>query len=111
MPNHSKIRKFENLHILFWLIKDLSWAMLWRPLGLIMIGPTVGVAIYILVKNWEDGTERSHNFAVLYWILANSFWMTAEFFGKEAWKSWTIIPFGMGLLILVFHYLKLFWKK
>ncbi|WP_219928772.1 hypothetical protein [Flavobacterium album] len=26
-------RKTENLHIVFWLIKDLCWVMLWKPLG------------------------------------------------------------------------------
>lgn len=36
------IRGMENLHIVFWLVKDMSWAMLWRPLGIAMIVPTIG---------------------------------------------------------------------
>ena len=111
MPNLSKIRKFENLHVLFWLIKDLSWAMVWRPLGLFMIGPTVFIAIYLLKKNWDDKTERSHNAAVLAWILANSFWMSVEFLGKEELKIWCIVPFGFGLVVLLFHYGALLLEK
>ncbi len=111
MPNLSKIRKFENLHVLFWLIKDLSWAMVWRPLGLFMIGPTVFIAIYLLKKNWDDKTERSHNAAVLAWILANSFWMSMEFLGKEELKIWCIVPFGFGLVVLLFHYGALLLEK
>ena len=29
----ARFRFTENLHIVFWLIKDISWAMLWQPLG------------------------------------------------------------------------------
>jgi hypothetical protein len=111
MPNLSKIRKFENLHVLFWLIKDLSWAMVWRPLGLFMIGPTVWIAIYLLKKNWDDKTERSHNAAVIAWILANSFWMSVEFLGKEELKIWCIVPFGFGLVVLLIHYWALLLEK
>ena len=111
MPSLSNIRKFENLHVLFWLIKDLSWAMLWQPLGLFMILPTVSIAVYLLWKNWMDTTERSHNAAVLLWILANSFWMSVEFLGREELKSWSVIPFGFGLLILAIHYGKTWTKK
>jgi hypothetical protein len=27
-----KFRKMENLHIVFWLFKDVAWFMIWRPL-------------------------------------------------------------------------------
>lgn len=111
MDNHDNLRKKENLHIVFWLIKDLCWAMVWKPLGLFMILPTVSIAVYLLWKNWMDGTERSHNAAVLLWILANSFWMSVEFLGKEELKSWSVIPFGFGLLILAIHYGKDWTKK
>ena len=36
-----RYRKMENLHIVFWLFKDISWCMVWRPLGLAMILPTL----------------------------------------------------------------------
>ena len=46
------IRKFENFHILLWLLKDMSWLILWRALGIFMIIPTFGFAIYILPGNF-----------------------------------------------------------
>ena len=42
-----RYRKIENLHIVLWLIKDLFWVMLWKPLGLIMIIPTIGASLLI----------------------------------------------------------------
>jgi hypothetical protein len=33
-----RFRKMENLHIVFWLLKDLSWCMVWRPLGIVNTG-------------------------------------------------------------------------
>ena len=42
-----RYRKIENLHIVLWLIKDLCWVMLWKPLGLIMITPTIGASLLI----------------------------------------------------------------
>lgn len=33
-------RKMENLHIVFWLFKDIAWCMIWKPLGIAMIFPT-----------------------------------------------------------------------
>jgi hypothetical protein len=68
-------RWIDNLHILFWLIKDMSWAMLLRPLGVCMIVPTLGVAIYILWHSRRLRAEVYHNAAVCIWISANSLWM------------------------------------
>ena len=40
-------RKMENQHILFWLIKDISWCMIWKTLGIIMVVPTLSIALLI----------------------------------------------------------------
>ena len=40
-------RKMENLHIVFWLFKDIAWCMFWKPLGIAMIIPTLSVSIVI----------------------------------------------------------------
>ncbi len=75
----SRFRKIENLHILFWLLKDLSWAMLWKPLGLLMIVPTIGAALLITWQTRHIKSEFLHNLAVDFWILANAYWMITEF--------------------------------
>lgn len=102
-----KIRRFENLHILLWLLKDLSWLMLWRELGIFMIFPTLLVAFFITWKMREVREELLHNLAVIFWISANSFWMLCEFFDYEELRIYAAIPFGIGLVLIATSYLKL----
>lgn len=93
----SKIRFYENLHILFWLIKDLSWVMFWRPLGIAMIVPTLGFAIWFCIKTIQE-REFFVYMATLFWIMANALWMVLEFFQKEEYKFISAILFVIGLL-------------
>ncbi|MEI9955226.1 MAG: hypothetical protein WDM90_02730 [Ferruginibacter sp.] len=52
-----KFRKMENLHIVFWLLKDISWCMVWRPIGIVMIFPTLIIAIIIAWRNRQYMSE------------------------------------------------------
>jgi len=109
----DKIRKLENLHILFWLSKDLCWCFEWKSLGIAMIFPTLSLCIFTTWKMKKDLTETFHNLAVLCWIIANSYWMLSEFFhfnevilfGNIIGKQIALIPFGTGVLILIYFYL------
>jgi len=109
-------RKMENLHIIFWLFKDIAWCLGWRPLGVIMIIPTILISIIIAWRTRKIVSELCHNLAIVVWISANSFWMCTEFFKVdtiEVYKDITIkhlamIPFITGVLILAFYYL---WYK
>ncbi len=111
-----RYRKMENLHIVFWLFKDISWCMIWRPLGIAMIVPTLAIAIIIAYRTRQYMSEVCHNFAIVVWITANSYWMISEFFhfdtnilfGEYTFKHLALIPFGMGILILGFYYL--WWR-
>jgi hypothetical protein len=106
-------RKMENTHILFWLVKDISWCMVWKTLGIAMIIPTLGIAIVIAWRTRALQSELAHNLAIVFWITANSYWMLSEFFGFDTVRIGTItdgkhlaiIPFGIGLLILAWYYL------
>ncbi|MGI4872383.1 MAG: hypothetical protein ACRYFX_14545 [Janthinobacterium lividum] len=106
-------RKMENTHILFWLVKDISWCMVWKPLGILMIVPTLGIALVIAWRTRSLASELAHNLAIVFWITANSYWMLSEFFGFDTLRIGTItdgkhlaiIPFGIGLLILAYYYL------
>lgn len=101
----SRYRKTENLHIVFWLLKDLSWAMLWKPIGIIMIVPTIGAALLITWQTKHIKSELLHNLAVDFWIIANAYWMLTEFFSKnDSLRFYTIIPFTIGLLIIGYYY-------
>ncbi|MVN77170.1 hypothetical protein GO988_12615 [Hymenobacter sp. HMF4947] len=103
----------ENTHILFWLVKDISWCMVWKTLGILMIGPTLGIAIVIAWRTRALKSELAHNLAIVFWITANSYWMLSEFFGFDTVRIGTltdgkhlaIIPFAIGLLILAYYYL------
>ena len=59
-----------------------------------------------------------HNLAIDFWITANCTWMVGEFFmleenliGSYGLRQLSIIPFGIGLLILGYYYLILIHKK
>ena len=111
-----RYRKMENLHIVFWLFKDISWCMIWKPLGIAMIIPTLAIAIIITIRTRQFVSELCHNLAVVFWISANAYWMISEFlhfdandlFGQYTYKHLAIIPFVMGILVLAYYYL--WWK-
>ena len=108
-----RFRKMENLHIVFWLLKDISWCMVWRPLGIAMIFPTLIIAIVIAWRNRQYMSEVCHNVAIVFWITANAYWMISEFlhfdtfalFGDYTFKHLAIIPFTTGIIILAYYYL------
>jgi hypothetical protein len=101
----AKFRSLENLHVLFWLVKDICWCIGFKPLGVAMIFPTLSVAIYIMIKNRQLVSEFTHNLAITLWIAANSMWMIFEFTGTdERLKYYCLIPFLTGLLVLVYYY-------
>ena len=84
----AKYRRLENLHIVFWLIKDISWCMTWRWMGILMIIPTLAVAIYIAWRTRAIVSELAHNLAIAFWISANSYWMISEFLGFDEMPVW-----------------------
>jgi prepilin signal peptidase PulO-like enzyme (type II secretory pathway) len=109
IPN--RFRQVENMHIVLWLIKDACWAMNFRTLGTIMIVPTLAVAILITWQTRHIHSELLHNLVVTLWITANCTWMIGEFFGWDdhllgdyGLRQLTIIPFTIGLLILLYYY-------
>lgn len=101
----ARFRRIENLHILFWLMKDISWALLWRPIGIAMLAPTLTVAIVITWQTRHLKAELYHNLAIVFWICANGFWMIVEFFGRDDLRTWTAIPFSIGLFFILTYYL------
>ncbi|KAA9339899.1 hypothetical protein F0P96_00480 [Hymenobacter busanensis] len=103
----------ENLHIVFWLLKDVSWCMVWRPLGLTMIVPTLAIAMVIAWRTRHLVSELAHNLAIVLWISANSYWMISEFFHFDevlvapgvTGKHLSLVPFVAGILVLAYYYL------
>lgn len=111
-------RRVENLHILLWLLKDACWAMSLRWVGVTMIVPTLTVALVITWQTRYLRTELLHNLAVVFWITANCTWMVGEFFGWDeslvgayGLRHFALIPFSIGLLLLVPYYCGLFLRR
>ena len=108
----ARFRRMENMHIVFWLLKDISWCMIWKTLGIAMIIPTLSVALVIAWRTREMKSELAHNLAIVFWISANSYWMISEFFGFDEihiWQSFegkhlSLIPFAAGALTLLYYY-------
>lgn len=108
----ARYRRIENLHIVFWLIKDLSWVMLWKPLGVIMIVPTIGAAVVITWQTRHIKSELLHNLAVVFWIIANAYWMVTEFFfTDDSLRYYAVIPFVCGLIAITYYYAGNFFEK
>ena len=111
-----RFRKMENLHIVFWLFKDVSWCMIWKPLGIAMILPTLIISIIISWRTREFVSELTHNLAITFWITANAYWMISEFFSFDQQlifssvncKHLAMIPFSIGIILLAYYYL---WYK
>ena len=102
---------YENLHIPFWLMKDTCWALQFKSLGVTMMVPTLTLAFLIVFKTRRTTSLLLPNLAILFWIMANSFWMCDEFFNLGL--KWVCFPpFILGLLIifywLIFYFPKIF---
>ena len=107
----AKIRKFENVHILLWLFKDLCWVMDLKIPGLLMIVPTIVMAIYITVLSRRSASELFHNLAVVCWICANSVWMIGEFFFNDGTRPIAMVFFLAGILFISWFYGRLLLNK
>jgi hypothetical protein len=114
----ANFRRTENVHILLWLLKDICWAMNLHLPGVIMIVPTLTVALLLTWQTRHMKSELFHNLAVDFWITANCTWMIGEFFNldENLWHGYglrqaAIIPFALGLGVLAYYYAVLYKKK
>jgi len=106
----DKIRKYESLHIVFWLMKDSCWMLELKWLGALMIVPTVFLAVYISYKTINT-RDIYINVAIFFWISANSFWMLMEFFNHNQHKNLAAIPFALGFVFVALFYFRNAKKK
>lgn len=100
----TRIKAYENLHILLWLMKDTCWVMDWKVAGILMIIPAIAVAVHITWLGRGISSELFHNLAVCMWITANSVWMLGEFFYDDKLRPVALIFFSSGLITLGCYY-------
>lgn len=106
----DKIKKYENFHIVLWLLKDTCWMLELRWLGASIMVPTLLFAFYIVNKT-SKSADFYINLAIFFWIFANSFWMMTEFFFQNQFKYFSIIPFSLGFVFVAVFYWKAFLTK
>lgn len=106
----KKIKHYENLHIVFWLIKDSCWMLELKVLGIVMVIPTLVIALLITYA-----TKRTNdvflNLAIFFWICANSCWMYIEFFTDGSYKLAAAFPFVLGFVFVGIFYYHSWFKK
>ncbi len=98
------LRASENFHIVLWLLKDLCWVMDLKLAGMIMVVPTVAMAVYIAWRSRGVLGELLHSVAVVFWILANGTWMIGEFFLEDGTRPLVATFFIAGLLTVSWFY-------
>jgi hypothetical protein len=108
-----RFRIAENMHIVFWLFKDISWAMKFRILGIAVLIPTLLLALLITWQTRKVRSELYHNIAVTFWIAANGYWMICEFYWEDLdfLRYFTAIPFSIGILSVGYYYGSLLMAK
>lgn len=102
---NTKLREYENFHIVLWLLKDTCWVLDFKVPGLIMILPTVSVALHITWLRRKVIAELYHNLAVVFWICANSVWMIGEFFYEDTLRPIATVFFMLGISMVMIYYL------
>jgi len=104
MESIRKFRPFENFHIVLWLVKDTCWCTVSKTMGVIMIVPTILLAVYITWIHRKDRAELFHNLAVVFWISANSVWMIGEFYYDDTTRNLAMYFFAAGLASAFYFY-------
>jgi len=69
-----------------------------------MIIPTISVEFYITWKSRKNISELFHNIAVCCWIIANSIWMTGEFYFEDSLRGPASVFFSFGLISVLLYY-------
>jgi hypothetical protein len=108
---NESIRRIENVHIGFWLLKDIGWIQDIHILGMVMVLPTFLIALWLTWHTRHNRGECCHSAAVVCWIAANAIWMVGEFFYNDSTRSVASLFFVLGLTILVFHYTTSFVRR
>lgn len=98
------IRRIENAHVAFWLLKDFSWCSSIRWMGMIMIVPTLFLAVKLAYSARKDTEDCVHNVATCFWICANIVWMIGEFFFHDETRPFAQVFFFLGLATLGIYY-------
>ena len=92
------------LPVALWLLKDACWVMGFHFAAMLMIVPTLAVAIFMAWNSKKSSTQLFHNVALCYWIAANAMWMTGAFFQNDALLPYAMVLFVAGMIVVAAYY-------
>ncbi|MDP1771806.1 MAG: hypothetical protein Q8L15_05930 [Methylobacter sp.] len=107
----TKLREYENFHIVLWLLKDTCWMMEWKLGGMIMIVPTILAAFHITWLGRKNTANLFHNLAICSWICGNAIWMIGEFFFNDSFRPFSKVFFSIGFVFLAVYYVGVLPKQ
>lgn len=93
----SNWRDYENIHILLWCGKDLSWNYEIPETYWIFSTLTILVSIDFSVTSLfhsELLVDHAHFLATFFWVLGNIVWASGEFYSSEFDYPWPLFPHG-----------------
>lgn len=92
-------RHLENIHIGLWLVKDTFWLLEWKTPAMLMIVPTVSMAVWIAWQTRSKAVILLPNLSVLFWISANATWMLSEFYDLLPLRHIALVFFLLGIAL------------
>lgn len=101
----NKLKKLlENLHFPLWILKDMAWMLHFGWVSLILAIPTILISLLLIL--YTANYERKQNLVILFWLTANTLWMSSELFNAPTFEL-AIISFSFGILIAISYIPKL----
>jgi hypothetical protein len=110
-PMITDLRKKENLHVVFWLLKDFAWLSDIKWLGMGMAVPTVLLSVWLTMKSRGNRIDFFHNIAVSFWITGNSMWMAGEFYFNDSIRHLVKPLFLIGFVFVGYYYVSEWWRS
>ncbi len=101
--NRTK-KLLDNLHFPLWIMKDMAWMFGFGWASLILAIPTITISMILIL--YTIGNERKQHLVVLFWLLANTLWMSHELFDVQT-KEAAIISFVIGITVAITYIPKL----
>lgn len=107
----SKLRNWENYHLILRLGKDVSWLLNFKVLGMVMITPTLALALFLCWYTRKNPKDLAFNLAVASWIGANGVWMIGEFFFNDGTRPIALWFFLAGFFFIGRYYFMLLLRR
>lgn len=106
------VRYIENIHLYFWMLKDLAWSLDYRDFG--MVFGTIAV-LWLGVLYWhackKSSTEELYFLIpTTLWLFGNFIWMT----GELIYNNDNLRPLGadcmlIGIILVMFYHIFVKW--